>query len=78
MTLTLSLNTIKNSSKALYDDFNGHACSTSSHVGNDNFFVINSWIFIYALWLKTRVNHFHKTFNQSKKNYSIILTSEIQ
>ena len=27
-----SLKTMKNSSKALYDDVSGHACSTSSHV----------------------------------------------
>ena len=55
MTLTHSLNTIKNSSKALYDDVSGHVCSTSSHVGNHNFFIINSWIFIYTLWLLLRI-----------------------
>ena len=33
MTLTHSMNTIKNSPKALYDYVIGHACSTSSHVG---------------------------------------------
>ena len=45
-TLIHSLNTIKNSSKALYDDVIGHAYSTSSHAGKDNFFIINSRIFV--------------------------------
>ena len=40
-TLTHSLNTIKKSSEALYDDVYGHACSTSSYVDKDNFFIIN-------------------------------------
>ena len=48
-THTHSLNTMKNSSNALYDDVIGQACSTSSQVGRHNFFIINSCIFMYTL-----------------------------
>ena len=66
MKLTHSLNTIKNSSKDLYEDVIGQACSTSSYVGNDSFFIINSWIFIYTLWLKTK-NIARQSFWKNKK-----------
>ena len=45
-THTHSLNTMKNSLRPFYDDVFGHACSTSSHIGRDNFFIINSCIFM--------------------------------